>query len=171
MPDMTSSQKWLVRGLRWIARVISVLWGYAAVLLILFLAANYHIEGFFSSTVAGLIMAVALVLFMGAAILASVWGQEAIGGGLLLFDGVVWLAALVIGLLPHMEMSFTELLNPSTPSFWLVTPIVWAPIVAGVLFLACYFIPRQLMAESAQEQPPGPSEEVTEDSADTGSQT
>jgi len=170
MPNTSSRKKWLVGGMRWFARAISVLWGYAAVLLTLFLAANYQIEGFFGSTACGLVVAMGILMLMGAAIVASVWRLEAIGGGLLLFDGVALMAALTIGL-PHLQMRFVEFFMPSSPNFGLATPVVWTPILAGGLFLACHWISRARGNGPTQREPSTTGETIAGPSPEAGLQT
>ena len=75
---------------------------------------------------------VVLLMFMGAAIFASVWRKEAFGGRLLIADGVLILVslAIVIGT------------RDSLPPLWLFAiaflTMVLPPIIAGSLFLICH---------------------------------
>jgi len=102
MSNIRSSKAWLVKMMRWVARLLSVPWAFVALFFTWFLAVNYRNEGFFGAAVSVIIVVVGLLMFMGAPIIASVWGKEALGGAVLLVDGVLVTAAGTLA--PHQPM-------------------------------------------------------------------
>jgi hypothetical protein len=126
--------------MRWVARVLSILWAFWAFFWTLFVLAHFTGEGeFFSkavSTIIIIIMIIVALMFMGAAIIASVWGKEALGGGVLLVDGVLMIASIIIvAYLTGSPRDFFRL--PWLNALALFT-MVLPPLVAGFLFLICH---------------------------------
>ena len=126
----TRSVKWI----RWIARIVSVPWAYVALLLTLFLMAHLT-EELISMAVFEIIMLTLTLMFFGGAILASVWGKEKLGGGLLILSGGVILAFLVyFAFLTGQPAAF--LIN--IPGLIMVSVAVLPALVSGSLFLICH---------------------------------
>jgi hypothetical protein len=77
-------------------------------------------------------MVITALMFVGGATIASVWGKEALGGRVLLLDGVLVVALGIF--LPH-----SPILVGSFPSTLVAfCTMVLPPLVAGSLFLACH---------------------------------
>ena len=82
------------------------------------------------------VLIIAFVMYVGAAIVASVWSKEGLGGRLLIVDGVLLFALLIAfaiaagGLESIFSMDRYDLIGLLT--------IVFPPLVAGTLFLACH---------------------------------
>jgi len=74
-------------------------------------------------------------MFMGAAIIASVWAKEAFAGGVLLLDGVLLITCFLVGV-PHLHVTIGEFFTPSALPFNFV--FVLPPLAAGFLFLVCH---------------------------------
>jgi len=118
--------------MRWVARFLSIPWAFWALFVTWFVSVNLHGEGRFSSAVYITIMIIAALMFIGAAIIASVWGKEAFGGGVLLVDGALIIVCFIVAIRP----TIVEFLTPSEGPFNFV--MVLPPLVAGSLFLACH---------------------------------
>ena len=129
MPNIKSLDSRLVSSMRWAARLISVPWAFWALFWTLFVLG--HLVG------AGGILGIAAFTFaclafppmsIGAALAASVWGKEEVGGKVLLLDGVLMLALIAWVFDPH--------------SAWVAVTGFWTMVVpalaAGALFLACH---------------------------------
>ena len=106
--------------MRWTARLVSIIWAYVTLAIVLFVA-GVGIEE--SKPLAFLVTFVvtATVLTLGAAILAGVWKVEKIGGTVLLVDCVlifIWCAVV-----------------PQFPPA-LLLPLILPPLLAGWLFIA-----------------------------------
>lgn len=136
MSNISSSDAWPVKSMRRVARFLSLPWAFWALFWTWFVLASLTGEGHFSLAASIIIMITALLMFMGAAIIASVWGKEAFGGGLLLADGALILASIVT--------VYFIVIGPgdSLPPLWLNAlaffTMVLPPLVAGSLFLACH---------------------------------
>ena len=123
-----------IQSMRWVARVVSIPWAYWAAFWTFFALANLSSEGHFSSTTVAVVLIFALPLFFGAAITASVWGKEAFGGTLLLADGALILAGIIVAaFLTGEPVRFLVILG-SLASITMVLP----PWLAGYLFRECH---------------------------------
>ena len=82
------------------------------------------------------VLTIAFLMYVGAAIIASVWGKEVLGGRLLIADGVLLFALgnvftfIAGGLDAVISIAQTDVIGLLT--------IVLPPLVAGALFLACH---------------------------------
>ena len=135
MSNIDSKDTSDVRWMRWIARLVSIVWAYVTLAIVLFVAAVGIEE---SKPMAFLITLVvsAIVLTLGAAILASVWKVEAVGGIVLLADCVLifaWCAVV-----------------PQFPPE-LMLPLMIPPLLAGCLFLVCHKKSRMRGAVQAEQ--------------------
>ena len=137
MSNISSSDAWPVKSMRWVARFLSIPWAFWALSVTLFVVANFQGE-YFGLAVSIIIMIIAALMFIGAAIIASVWGKEAFGGVVLLVDGVLIIVCLIV--VPHIGPTIVEFLTPSALPFNFV--MVLPPLVAGSLFLACHRISK-----------------------------
>jgi hypothetical protein len=126
-PKTAKPVKWML----WVARFLSIPWAFWALFWMFFILHNYLEEGFFSLTVFIIIMVIILLMFLGAAIMASVWGKEAFGGGVLLLDGVLVIGIGILG--PHSPFLIEG-------EFWnsvvIISTCVLPPLIAGSMFLA-----------------------------------
>jgi len=84
-----------------------------------------------SIAVAIIILIIVALWSLGAAIIASVWGKEAIGGGLLIAAGVLYLGQTIYDILTYPDIRDLQL-------GWLEVAMILPPLVAGSLFLACH---------------------------------
>ena len=131
MSNISSSDAWPVKSMRWVARFLSIPWVFWALFVTWFLVGDSYFAGEISLAVSIIITIIAALMFLGAAIIASVWGKEAFGGGVLLVDGALIIVFLIVEVRPTIE----EFLTPSDPlGFVMVLP----PLVAGSLFLICH---------------------------------
>jgi len=131
MSDISSSDAWPVKSMRWVARFLSIPWAFWALFWTFFVLAH-----FLPSAVLAIIMIIVALMFVGAAIIASVWGKEALGGRVLLADGVLILAFIILAaFLTGSPKDFLRL--PWLNALALFT-MVLPPLVAGSLFLACH---------------------------------
>lgn len=131
MSNISSKDTWAVTLMRWVARFVSILWACWALFIAFYVSVSLHQEGHFSLAISITIMTIACLMFMGAAIIASVWGKEAFGGGVLLVDCVLIIASFVI-------VCFL-VKAPAPPPVAIIAflTLVLPPLVAGSLFLAC----------------------------------
>jgi len=120
MSDISSEDKRPIIVMRWIARVISIPWAYAALGLVWFVAGVGLEEGM-PLALNITIVFTAFLLTLGAAILAGVWGMEAFGGKVLLADGALILLWVLV--------------TPQLPGAALILMV--PPVLSGVLFLEC----------------------------------
>jgi len=132
MSNTSSSDVWPVKLMRWVARLLSIPWALWTLFWTWFLVANYQAEGYFGLAGSIIIMIIAVLMFMGAAIVASVWKKEALGGGVLLVDSVLVTIAGTLG--PHEPMLTQEFWSTLLGFLTVVLP----PLAAGVLFLVCH---------------------------------
>jgi len=137
MSIISFSDAWPVKSMRWVARFLSIPWAFWALFWTFFLLAHLTGEGEFLSIAAStIIMIIVALMYIGAAIIASVWGKEAFGGGLLMADGVLILAFIIIfAFLTGSPRDFFRL--PWLNALALFT-MVLPPLVAGSLFLICH---------------------------------
>ena len=134
MSNISSTDTLPVKLMRWAARFLSVPWAYWALFWTWFVLGHFHIDGGISLAFFIIIMFIVALMFMGAAIIASVWGKEALGGGVLLVDGVLIIVCFLV--VPHIGPTIVEFLTPSALPFNFV--MVLPPLVAGSLFLICH---------------------------------
>ena len=134
MSDTISKNRSSAILMRWIARIISIAWGYCALGLVWFVAGYGIEEGKLSEMSADIIIFTAFLLTLGAAIIAGVWSIETIGGTVLLADS----------LLVFIWFSVT----PQLPGVAL--PILFLPpLVAGALFIASKRISKKPQEQQA----------------------
>ncbi len=130
MSNISSSDARPVKLMRWVARFLSIPWAFLVLLFWLF-GVGYGVdEGNLSIAVAIIMVIIVALMSLGAALIASVWGKEAIGGGLLIAAGVLLLGQTIYDLFIY---SLEEL-----QIGWLEFALVLPPLVAGSLFLACH---------------------------------
>lgn len=139
MSNNSTKDKWPIRSMRWVARFLSISWAYWTLLITWFCAGTGYVEG---NTPLALYMAIvfaASVLLVGAAIIASVWKMEVLGGTVLLADCVVIIVCIIVS--PHTNPTFVKFFTPShLPfNFTLVLP----PLLAGSLFITCHRISKK----------------------------
>ena len=131
MSIINFSDAWAVKSMRWVARFLSIPWAFWALFWTWFALAHSAGEGrFLSIAVFTIIMIIVALMYIGAAIIASVWGKEAIGGGLLIAAGVLILGQTIYDLFTY---SLEEL-----QLGWLEFALILPPLVAGSLFLVCH---------------------------------
>jgi len=122
MSNISSFNTWQIKLMRWVARILSIPWAFWALFLTYFLVAQPNKEGEYLPTVVlTIILSISALMYIGAAIIASVWGKEAFGGYVLLVDGILILAWVI-----------------ATASKEFVITTVLPPLVAGLLFLVCH---------------------------------
>jgi hypothetical protein len=124
MSNISPKDAWPVKLMRWVARFLSIPWAYWTLFWTWFVLGHA-----FQGAVLAIIMTIPLLMFLGAAIIAGVWGKEVLGGVVLLIDGVLLFAVGTLG--PHSPM-----LNGDAALS--ISTIVLPPLVAGYLFLACH---------------------------------
>ena len=130
MSNISSTDAWPVKLMRWVARFLSIPWAFLVLLFWLF-GVGYGVdEGNLSIAVAIIMVIIVALMSLGAALIASVWGKEAIGGGLLIAAGVLLLGQTIYDLFIY---SLEEL-----QLGWLEVALVLPPLVAGFLFLVCH---------------------------------
>ena len=82
------------------------------------------------------VMVIAFTMYLGAAIVAGVWGKEILGGRVLIADGVV---LFVLGItFMIVAGGFDAFLSMPSGFFLALLTIVLPPLVAGALFLASH---------------------------------
>ena len=135
MSNIDCTSVWAVKLMRWAARLLSVAWAFWALFWTWFATGSLHVEGDLSFAVSIIIMITALLMFLGAAIIASAWRKEAFGGVVLLLDGVLLIPCFLLGL-PHIRVTIWEFFTLSHMPFNIV--FVLPPLVAGSLFLICH---------------------------------
>jgi hypothetical protein len=138
MPNQTSPAERQVGVLRWVARFVSIPWALCALAIVWFVAGTGHEEGM-PLALYVLIVFIAFLLTVGAAIMAGVWGKEALGGKVLLVDGGLILLCSIVA--PQLPGLFTALFVP--------------PLLAGVLFLECDRRSRSAEAPIRRSGPTG----------------
>ena len=131
MSNISSTDAWPVKLMRWVARFLSVAWAYWALLWTWFVLAHAY-----QTAVLAIVMIIPLLMFMGAAIIASVWGKEAFGGGLLLADGVLMIASIII--VAYLTGSPREFFRLPWLNALALFTMVLPPLAAGSLFLICH---------------------------------
>ncbi len=125
-----------VKPMRWAARLVSIPWALWALLGAWFVVAHFTEEGNpLSLAVSAAIIIVLALMFVGAAFIASVWGREAIGGWVLIADGVLIFASIIgfvyVAGTPEEFARFIFGWLSAAAFFTTVFP----PLVAGSLFL------------------------------------
>ena len=82
------------------------------------------------------VLTIAFVMYVGAAIVASVWGKEVLGGRLLIVDGVL---LFVLGIVfTIVAGGIDAIIKLDSIDVMGLLTIVFPPLVAGALFLACH---------------------------------
>ena len=130
MSNISSTDARPVKLMRWVARFLSIPWAIFVLLFSMFAFAYGISEGNISIAVYIIIIIIVALWSLGAAIIASVWGKEAIGGGLLIAAGVLILGQTIYDLFTY---SLEEL-----QLGWLEFALILPPLVAGSLFLVCH---------------------------------
>ncbi|HEY44506.1 MAG TPA: hypothetical protein G4O11_11050 [Anaerolineae bacterium] len=144
MSNISSKNKWSVILMRWVARLVSIPWAYWALAIAWFVAGNGYEEGM-SLALYMIIVFIAFLPTVGAAIIAGVWGKEALGGAVLLADGALIVLCFLAS--PHIRPSLVNFFTPSKLPFNFT--MVLPPLLAGSLFLVCH----QTSKASAEQQP------------------
>lgn len=123
-------------SMRWIARIISIPWAYWTLLwtLLITLAACPNNPSMWAILIPA--MVIAFVMCLGAAIVASVWGKEKLGGRVLVADSVLifalCLASKIVG------GGLDDMIKAGSIGILVLLTIVVPPLVAGTLFLASH---------------------------------
>jgi hypothetical protein len=130
MSDISSKNRSSAILMRWVARIVSIPWGYWALAIAWFVAGNGYEEGM-SLGLYIIIVFIAFLLTVGAAIIAGVWGKEILGGTILLIDGGLILLCFMGS--PHIRPTLVDFFTPWKLPFNFVT--VLPPLVGGSLFL------------------------------------
>ena len=125
-----------VKSMRWIARIVSIPWAYWALFWTFFLMAHICPRNPSMWAILIPVLIIAFLMYVGAAIVASVWGKEVLGGRLLIADGVL-LFALGIGF-AIIAGGFDAVFSMDRYDTIGLLTIVLPPLVAGSLFLACH---------------------------------
>ncbi len=131
MSNISSKDAWPVKLMRWVARFLSIPWAFWALFWTWFVLAH-----FLSAAPLTIIMIIVALMFVGAAIIASVWGKEALGGGVLLVDGVLMIASIII--VAYLTGSPREFFRLPWLNALVLFTMVLPPLVAGSLFLICH---------------------------------
>jgi hypothetical protein len=147
MSDISSRNKSSVLLMRWVARLVSIPWAYWALAIAWFVAGNGYEEGM-PLALYMIIVFIAFLLTMGAAIIAGVWGKEALGGAVLLVDGVLIVLCFLGS--PHIRPSLVDFFTPSKLPFNFT--MVLPPLLAGFLFLTCHCWSRVGAATDLEQQ-------------------
>jgi len=137
MSNTRSVDKRPVQKMRWVARFMSIPWAYWATFWTGFVLAHPFAEAdsaFLLKVVFPIVMIPVALMYFGAAIIASVWGKEAFGGTLLLADGALILAGIIVAAFLTGEPVRFLLILGSLGSITMVLP-AW---VAGYLFRECH---------------------------------
>lgn len=128
---------WRVNSIRWFARIISIPWAFWALFWTFFVSAHYYGEGgqWATQPFFIIIMVVVALMYIGAAIIASVWGKEAFGGIVLIAEGILISVFIVLVMFATGDpLAFFRLL-------WLLplafSTLVVPPFLSGYLFLKC----------------------------------
>jgi hypothetical protein len=140
MSNISSADARPVKLMRWVARFLSIPWAIFALLFSMFAFAYGIEERTYSVAVYTIIIIIVALMSLGAAIIASVWGKEAIGGGMLISAGVLALGVFIYSL---TQYSLVEL-----QIGWLEFALILPPLVAGSLFLVCH-----RKSKTSEEQP------------------
>jgi hypothetical protein len=131
MSNISSKNLWPVTLMRWVARFVSIPWAYWALFWTWFVLGHA-----LPTAVLAIVMIIPLLMYMGAAIMAGVWGKEAFGGIVLLVDGVLIFVCGTFG--PHSPLPT----DASWDSVLAISTLVLPPLAAGSLFLVCHRISR-----------------------------
>lgn len=125
-----------VKSMRWCARIISILWAYWALFWTFFLTAHTCPRNPSIWAILIPVVVIAFLMYVGAAIVASVWGKEAFGGRVLIADGAMLFSlGIIIEFIPG---GFDSVFSLDPIEIIGFATIVLPPLVAGVLFLACH---------------------------------
>ena len=126
-----------VQSMRWVARLLSIPWAFWATFWTGFVLGHPFAEAdsdFLLRVVFPIVMIPIALMYFGAAVAASVWGKEAFGGTLLLADGALILAGIIVAAFLTGEPVRFLLILGSLGSITMVLP----PWVAGYLFRECH---------------------------------
>ena len=136
MSTTISTDTTAVKSMRWTARIISIPWAYWALMWTMFITAHICPRNPSMWAILIPVLIIAFLMYLGAAIIASVWGKEVLGGRLLIAGGVL---LFVLG---NVFMFFAGGLESlfSLDAFDVIglLTIVFPPLIAGTLFLACH---------------------------------
>ena len=133
MSNISSLDTWKITLMHWIARILSIPWAFWALFWTFFIVAQPNKDGEYLPTVAlTIILSIVALMYVGAAIIASVWGKEAFGGSVLLLDGVLLFISVAV-----MTDGFEDFFHNSDFTI-LAFSTVLPPLIAGYLFLICH---------------------------------
>ena len=125
-----------VKTMRWVARIISIPWAYWALFWTFYLTMSICPRNPSMWAILIPVLIIAFLMYVGAAIVASVWGKEILGGRVLIADGVV---LFVLGItFPIFAGGFDAFLSMPSGFFLALLTIFLPPLVAGSLFLASH---------------------------------
>ena len=136
MSTTISTNTAAVKSMRWIARILSIPWAYWALFITIFITADICPRNPSMWAILIPVLIIAFLMYVGAAIVASVWGKEVLGGRVLIADGVV---LFVLGItFPIFAGGFDAFLSMPFGFYLFLLTIFLPPLVAGSLFLACH---------------------------------
>ena len=132
MSNNNSSEVGETQLIRWVARILSILWA------IWTLCVTMFIVGYSGSLpIIIIFMCIAALMYFGPAIIAGVLRKEALGGRLLLYVGVLLFITVTTFLLKDIK---EYQVHPENLEFFYVAypTIVLPPLVTGYLFQVCH---------------------------------
>ena len=136
MSTNISTDTTAIKSMRWIARIIAMPWAFWALLVTLFITGSICPHRPSSTWIVMLVLIIAFVMYVGAAIVACVWGKEKLGGCLLIADGgllfVLFITLMIAtgGLDTLYKLDRYDIVGLLT--------VILPPLVAGALFLTCH---------------------------------
>jgi len=128
MSNISSTDARSVKLMRWVARFLSIPWAFLTLCVTMFGVLSAVGEGDIS--IVTFIFIMFALMSVGGALIASVWGKEALGGGLLIAAGVLRLGQNIYDFFIYNP----EELQPD----WFNVAMILLPLVAGSLFLVCH---------------------------------
>ncbi len=129
MSNISSTDTRSVKLIRRVARFLSIPW--ALLVLILSMAnCGYATEEGQDITIAVYSFIIIALMGLGGVLFSTIWGKEAIGGGLLIAAGVLMLGQDIYDFFIYNP----EELQPD----WFSVVMILTPLVAGSLFLVCH---------------------------------
>lgn len=129
MSNISSTDTRSVKLIRRVARFLSIPW--ALLVLILSMAnCGYATEEGQDITISVYTFIIIALMGLGGVLISTIWGKEAIGGGLLIAAGVLFLG---------QDIYDIYIYNPYGLQLgWFNVVMILTPLVAGSLFLACH---------------------------------
>jgi len=135
MSNISSLDTGQIKLMRWIARILSIPWSFWALFWTMFIVAQPNKDGESLPSVALIIiLSIFALIYIGAAIIASVWGKEALGGIVLMADGALILTFIIVVTFLSGPFLFRLPWLAVIAFFTTILP----PFIAGYLFLKCH---------------------------------